>query len=221
MVSRTSRHVVAVPISREQLAAAAVAVAFVVSGVCLAIAPSLMPESYSWVRHAISETAAQGVARAWVAKLGFVLSASAILLLAANRGLGWGARSRSVHRLYAALVFGLAAFSLKPWTAGSFNEFEDVVHSVLAPAAGVVFTIGVLLVSARRAPAARLARLLDWVVVIAMVMLPLVMLGVSSVAGAAQRAVVLVGYVWYVAEAIRVARSWRPRRATEVVSPGS
>jgi hypothetical protein len=209
--TRVSRPVIATTISRHQAAALVVVGLFLASGVCLAVAPSLMPDSYNWIRHAISETAAQGLARAWVARLGIMLSAVAILLLAANRELGWGAQSRSIHRLYAILVVGLAAFSLKPWIPGTFNEFEDVAHSVLAPVAGVAFTLGVLLVSARRAPTARRARVLDWVVILATVMLPLVMLSVPNVAGAAQRTVVAVGYLWYVVEAIRVTRIRRPR----------
>jgi len=212
--TRVSRPVIATTISRHQAAALVVVVLFLASGVCLAVAPSLMPDSYNWVRHAISETAAQGLARAWVARLGIMLSAVAILLLAANRELGWKAHSRSIHRLYAILVVGLAAFSLKPWTAGTFNEFEDVAHSVLAPVAGLAFTLGVLLVSARRTPAARRARVLDGVVILATVMLPLVMLSVPNVAGAAQRTVVAVGYLWYVVEAIRVTRISRPRTHT-------
>lgn len=209
--TRVSRPVIATTISRHQAAALVVVFLFLASGACLAVAPSLMPDSYNWVRHAISETAAQGLARAWVARLGIMLSAVAILLLAANRELGWKAHSRSIHRLYAILVVGLAAFSLKPWTAGTFNEFEDVAHSVLAPVAGVAFTLGVLLVSARRAPIARRARVLDWVVILATVMLPLVMLSVPNVAGAAQRTVVAVGYLWYVVEAIQVTRIRRPQ----------
>ena len=212
--TRVSRPVIAATISRHQAAALVVVVLFLASGVCLVIAPSLMPDSYNWVRHAISETAAQGLARAWVARLGIMLSAVAILLLAANRELGWRAASRSIHRLYAILVIGLAAFSLKPWTAGTFNEFEDVAHSVLAPVAGVAFTLGVLLVSARRTPAERRARVLDGVVILATVMLPMVMLSVPDVAGAAQRTVVAVGYLWYVVEAIRVTRIRRPRTHT-------
>jgi hypothetical protein len=42
-------------------------------------------------------------------------------------------------------------------------------------------------------------------------MLPLVMLSVPNVAGAAQRTVVAVGYLWYVVEAIRVTRIGRRR----------
>ena len=60
----------------------------------------------------------------------------------------------------------------------------------------------------------RRARVLDGVVILATVMLPMVMLSVPDVAGAAQRTVVAVGYLWYVVEAIQVTRIRRPRTHT-------
>jgi hypothetical protein len=43
------------------------------SAAAVAVAPLMLPGSYSWVRHAISESAAQGVVGAWVARLGLLL----------------------------------------------------------------------------------------------------------------------------------------------------
>lgn len=56
----------------------------VVSAAALVLAPAFMPAGYDWVRHTTSESAAQGLAGAWVARLGFVafgLAASAIPLI--------------------------------------------------------------------------------------------------------------------------------------------
>lgn len=194
-------------VGRPELAATLVGGVLLASCLCLAVAPALMPEPYSLVEQAISDTAAQGVARAWVARFGFVLSALAILLLARSRARSWGPWGRSAHRVYAILVVGLATFSQRPWTGSSFNEFENLAHSILAPVAGVVFTAGVVLVSLHRVPKDRVARTFDGFTIVAMILLPIVMLGVSGLDGAAQRTAVAIGYLWYASEILRLARA--------------
>ncbi len=64
----------------RRCAAVGVIALLVVSAVALAVAPVLMPAGYDWVAHTTSESAAQGVAGAWVARLGFV-AASVIPLV--------------------------------------------------------------------------------------------------------------------------------------------
>lgn len=45
----------------------------ILSVLALLFAPSQMPASYDWVQHTTSESAAQGIEGAWVARLGFML----------------------------------------------------------------------------------------------------------------------------------------------------
>lgn len=194
-------------VGRPELAATFVGGLLLASCLCLAVAPALMPEPYSLVKQAISDTAAQGVVHAWVARLGFVLSALAILLLAGSRARSWGLWGRSAHRVYAILVVGLAAFSQKPWTGSSFDEFENLAHSILAPVAGVVFAAGVALVSLRRVPKDRVGRTFDGFTIVAMILLPIIMLGASGLDGAAQRTAVAIGYLWYASEILRLGRA--------------
>lgn len=55
---------------RRRVAMAAVVLALLAaSAIAVVIATTLMPESYSWVRHSVSESAGQGVEDAWVARL--------------------------------------------------------------------------------------------------------------------------------------------------------
>lgn len=49
------------------------------SAVLILVAPVMMPDSYSWVSNYISESAAQNVTDAWVARLGFLLFGFAVL----------------------------------------------------------------------------------------------------------------------------------------------
>ena len=204
---------VAASTRRPMFAAVVVGAVFLASCLCLAVAPLLMPGSYSPVTMAISDTAAQGVPHAWVARLGFLLSAAAIVLLARSRARTWGPWGRALHTLYAGFVVALAVFSQKPWAGGPFNEIENLTHSILAPVAGVAFTAGVLVVSMRRAPRDRLARLLDAVTIGAMLVLPVIMLGVSGLDGASQRTAVAIGYLWYGFETLRLARTGIPELA--------
>jgi hypothetical protein len=60
------------------------------SAVALATAPVLMPPGYSWVSQTTSESAAQGVQGAWLARIGFVLLGLPVILLATFRQQRWG-----------------------------------------------------------------------------------------------------------------------------------
>lgn len=185
-------------------AAAAVLSMLAASALSIALAPSLMPQSYSWVRQVVSDTAAQGTSGAWLARLGFILAATAILLLSAVSGAAWSRWGRLMHGFYGLLLFVLATFSRRPWRGGSFDRVEDAVHNVGALIAGVTFTVAVLLVVTYRRSNRRLFRFIDWATVAAMLILPLAMLAAVSVAGLAQRLMVAIGLVWYAVEAMRV-----------------
>lgn len=53
----------------------------VLSAAAVGVAPLVMADGYSWVSHAISESAAQAQEGAWVARLGFLLMGFAVLRL--------------------------------------------------------------------------------------------------------------------------------------------
>lgn len=173
----------------------------VASAVCVAFAPALMADGYSVVRHSISESAAQGLERAWLARAGLLLLGFAVLLLANHAGDGWGPWGRALHRTYGVAVIAAAAFAHKPWLPGSADGFEDFLHSAAANTVGFSFTIGVLIVSLRRPASDRWRRTLDWIAVGAAFLIPMIMFNVDGVAGAVQRVLFAIGYVWYGQEA--------------------
>ena len=55
-----------------------------VSFLLLLLAPLMMPAGYSWITHTTSESAAQGLVNAWIARLGFLLLGFAVLWLSLN-----------------------------------------------------------------------------------------------------------------------------------------
>ncbi|MDP3966848.1 MAG: DUF998 domain-containing protein [Nocardioides sp.] len=174
------------------------------SALALGLAPVLMPEGYSWLTHTTSESAAQGVSGAWLARLGFLLLGSAVLWLSVQ-AVAWRRPGRVLHGMFAASLCGAAVFSSRSFDpAAAFDATEDLLHSVTATTMGFAFAFGVVAVGwAQRSRPGRL-RALDLLAVVAAVVLPLGMLALPDLAGLLQRMMFLVAYVWYAVEAWRL-----------------
>ncbi|MDO8144886.1 MULTISPECIES: DUF998 domain-containing protein [Isoptericola] len=183
---------------------------------CLALAPLAVPDSYDVVRHSVSESAGQGVPGAWVARTGFVLLGLAVLVEAARAGEAWGPWGRGAHAVYGAGMFGVAVFSHSPWYSAAWDRAEDTLHTVASTTVGFAFMVGVLAVTIRRGRRPGWIRVLDIVALVAAVVLPLTMLTMPFVAGAAQRLLFAIGLTWYGVEAVRLARPDAPGRYREL-----
>ncbi len=88
-----------------------------------------------------------------------------------------------------------------------FDEFEDFLHSAASSLVGVAFAVGVVIVTLRRGPNAGPIRVLDAIAVVAAVAIPIIMFNITGVAGGFQRAMFVISYLWYGAEAVRFATS--------------
>jgi hypothetical protein len=174
------------------------------SAVALAVAPALLPETYSWVSMTTSESAAQGVPGAWLARLGFVLFGGSVVLLAALRGRSWGRAATILHACFGAFMVAAAVFSTRPWDGAPYNATEDALHSVAATAMGFAFALGVLATLGqawRRGDRSRWW--LDAVAVAASVLLPLGMTLWPEADGILQRIMFAVAYAWYAVQTAR------------------
>lgn len=168
------------------------------SAVSLAVAPLLMPDGYSWISNTTSESAAQGIDGAWLARLGFLLFGFAVLGSVALSG-WWGLGARWAHAGFAVCMIGAAAFSTRyPDSSVPYVEVEDLLHSVVATVMGFLFAAGVAVVAFRWIRAERRARLVDVVALIASVAIPLAMAAWPDGAGLLQRVMFAVAYAWYV-----------------------
>ncbi|MGB8360766.1 MAG: DUF998 domain-containing protein [Acidimicrobiia bacterium] len=176
------------------------------SVVSVLIAPLLMPSSYSIVEHSISESAAQGVEGAWLARLGFLMFGLAVLLLASIAGDRWGIWGRIAHRVWGVSMIAAAVFSHMPWLDTPYDVFEDTLHSIASFAVGMSFIVGVLLVTFRRGPGTSLVRVFDWIALGVALVVPPVMFNFAGVAGVVQRVMFAIAYLWYGSEALRLAR---------------
>jgi hypothetical protein len=170
---------------------------YLVAILSLALAPLLMPAGYDWVRHTTSESAAQGLDGAWLARLGFVAFGLAVLGSVALAS-WWGAVARAAHAVFAACMVATAAFSTRPWDPElPYSRVEDLLHSVTATAMGFAFALGVAVVGLARLRWGAGALALDAVALVASVAIPLAMVAVGDVAGLAQRGMFAIAFAWY------------------------
>lgn len=168
--------------------------------VLLGVAPLAMPESYSWVEHGTSESGAQGVDGAWVARMGFILYGLAVVWLVRLRAAVWGPLASLLHLAFGVSMFGVAAFSTKPWEDdAAYVESEDLLHSVFAGTIGFSFIAGVVTVMIVRRHRTVRAASPDLVALVIALVVPLLMS--SSAWGVLQRLMFLTAGAWYGREA--------------------
>ena len=134
-----------------------------ISAAALAIAPMLMPDGYNWMSGTISESAAQGVDGAWVARLGFVLFGLSVLALVPLKTRAWGTIAAGFHAAFGAFMVAVAAFSHANPFGGPSDATEDLLHSIAASGMGFAFALGIV----ARQVHQRRARVFDVVAVVA------------------------------------------------------
>ena len=194
-------------VGQRTVAVVGVLACLAASAVALAVAPALMPASYSWVAHTTSEAGAQGVPGAWLARVGFVAFGLGVLALSGLAGHSWSRLAVSMHAAFAVLMIAAAAFSARSWeAAAAYDATEDLLHSVAATAMGFAFAFGVLAVAWQVRREGGGVRWLDVAALAASVLLPLAMMGWEEFAGVLQRSMFVVAYLWYAVEAARLLR---------------
>ena len=174
------------------------------SAASLAVAPTVVPDSYSWLSHTTSESGAQGVEGAWLARLGFLIFGLAVIWLAQLARPTWGPWGTAFHTVFGVFMTATAAFSAGSWEQGArVDQTEDLLHSVASSTLGFAFVLGVLAVLLRRAPDHLAARMFDVIAIAAAIALPIGMGIWGDLDGLLQRVMFLVAYAWYATEAMR------------------
>lgn len=177
----------------------------VASAAALALAPFVLDNSYSWVEHTTSESGAQGVDGAWLARAGFLLFGLAVLWISHQKRRQWGQPATAFNVVFGVSMVAVAAFSLRSWEIGSeFDQTEDLLHSVFATLMGFAFAFGVTAVAIRLRREDFPWRALDIIAVAASVILPIGMGMFGQVDGVLQRLMFAIAYVWYAREALDV-----------------
>jgi hypothetical protein len=170
----------------------------------LLAAPLLMPDSYHWIEHTTSHSAAQGLQGAWLARLGFLSFGLAVIWLAAIRKQSWPRMALWMHTTFGVFMLATAAFSVRPWIeAHPFDPVEDGLHSFTATAMGFAFAFGVLACLLKRTSDDRWGRVLDVLALTASIGIPVLMVYQADIGGLVQRVMFLIAYLWYGREAVR------------------
>jgi hypothetical protein len=170
----------------------------VLSAGALTAAPFFMPTGYAWIIHTTSESAAQGLEGAWVARLGFLAFGMAVVGLAGASRATWGRGVVVFHLLFGVGLIATATFSHRPWLPEvPFDPIEDLLHSFAATAMGFAFAIGVALRLVQRVVEGGRGRVLDVAALVAATAIPAIMAFEPDVAGLVQRLMFLVAYAWY------------------------
>jgi len=185
-----------------RLAQGSIVALLLLSAGCLLAAPWIMPPGYFWLTHTTSESAAQGLAGAWLARLGFLLFGLAVIWLAVFKAPLWARTAVWFHLAFGVCMVGTAAFSHYPWLPGvPFDPVEDFLHSLTATVMGFAFALGVVVRFLQREKGDRAGRLLDVTAVAAATFLPLLMARQPEIIGLLQRLMFGVAYLWYGREA--------------------
>lgn len=173
------------------------------SAALVVLAAWAMPEGYSWLVLSISESAAQAQQHGWIARLSFLSFGSAVLLLSLSMRGHWPRLTYWCHLVFAASMYGAAAFSHSPWQAGAPNDpAEDFLHSVFASGMGFAFCAGVVARFLQRGPAAVFGRSVDVAALLVATALPVLLAASSNAGGLMQRVMFAVAYFWYGREAL-------------------
>lgn len=174
------------------------------SATSLALAPLALPSTYSWIAQGTSESAAQGVENAWIARLGFLLFGFAVILLNPLARKRWGPWGSVLLGIFGVLMVSAAAFSNRPWLPGvTGDDFEDLLHSIAASGMGIAFAGGVVAVGIKRVAPSPLIRAFDLVALAASVVLPMGMSLGTEYTGLLQRLMFSIAMVWFGLEALR------------------
>ncbi len=167
-----------------------------IAGMVLAIlvGPYFSHPDYSSLMHRTSQMAGQNMPNAWIMRTGFLAFGAGVLISAL---MIWS-RGRVIAGALA--VFGAAMAGVGLWSAApidpamGFDPAEDMVHSMMANVMGTAFCV---------AAVARLWRAgwpghdgLSWIAAVASIALPLAMLQFPDVAGAMQRAMFAISFLW-------------------------
>lgn len=176
-----------------------------ISATLVFVAPMAMPASYSFISNVISESAAQGLQGAWIARLGFLFFGLGVMVLSLSQRKAWVVGAYWCHVTFGLCMLATAAFSHKPWLVSvPYDEMEDLLHSFFATAMGFAFSFGVLIRLLQREKHERNNKLFDIVALVAATAIPLIGWYLPTVDGLVQRVLFVIAYIWYAAEALNI-----------------
>lgn len=163
------------------------------------IAHLVVGEPYLWYRNSISQLAGQAYPYAWIMRLGFI-GYGVLIQIAGISRIRAGGRYR--YREIPIMLYGLAilltgVFSAEPFVEGvPYSEREAQLHGLIASVAGVFLSTGILLYMLTDTPDSR--RVVHTIALVLVVGIAAAFFALPALAGALQRLLWVVGFVWLV-----------------------
>jgi hypothetical protein len=174
------------------------------SALCVGSAPFVVPEGYSWLTLSVSESAAQGLQGAWLARCGFLLFGIAVIRIAMSLRTAWPRGSYWAHMAFGVCMLGTAAFSHMPWISSvPVDMTEDLLHSATASFMGFGFTMGVALRLFHKRAHHVSGTAFDLLAVAFAIAVPSATSSTDAPVGLIQRLMFCVGYLWYGMESLK------------------
>ena len=171
--------------------------AFAIAAVGVLVAPVFMHDGYSVLSNSISESAAQNVPTAWIARAALFASGIGVLGAVALKASTWSRATNISFTAFATLWIISSFFSTKSWVSGTpFNAVENAIHSYAASAMAIV-VLGALVLTFTKHSASRIDRLLALTLASAATFLPLASLLVPEFGGMFQRLMFFYTYFWF------------------------
>lgn len=190
----------------RRVALAGVITGLLMSATAFAFSPMLMPSSYSWIAHTLSQAAAQGQDGGWLSRLGFLLAGLAILRLTLSDVVDWMPLARQAHRITGALMLAAIAFADRSWdVTAPYDRVENIIHSAVATFIAISFTLGVLVVLYEKRVMTGRLPLLESAVVAVQIAMPPMMLAWVEGTGLIERVMFGAAFLWYSWEVLRCA----------------
>jgi hypothetical protein len=163
----------------------------VVAFVTILAGPLYSEPEYDWLRHSVSELAAQNTRNAWIMKVGlFAFGAGVFIDYLRNRRL-----QDIPFAAFGVFIAVSAFFSHKPFVEGrAVSQSLDTAHSILATLAGFSAVLGFVV---RFLSERQLGRRFVYVgLSVAYTLLPLLMVAYPQAAGAFQRVIFGSFFIW-------------------------
>lgn len=174
------------------------------SALAFTLAPLLMPSTYSWIAHTLSQAASQGLQGGWLSRLGFLLGGLTIMRLARPDVVDWSPLPRLLHRIVGAMTLAAVAFTDRSWDPHApYDRVENIIHSAVATSISISFTLGVLLVLTEKRQRQGRIPLVESTVIALEIILPPLMLVWPGWTGVIERLMFTAAYLWYGREVLR------------------